>query len=143
MQLDQIFPSRFFKAADLQGREHRVKIQSPKLEQLGDERKLVITFVDRSKEMVCNKTNAAAIVAAFGNDTDGWNNREIILLRNWRGSKRSRATTRSISPSRQRAGQDYRTPRHSELRAARSRTYLDEANVRWKDHQTCRQRSSR
>src|SRR5438034_9313935 len=80
MELAEIFPSRFLKASDLQGKEHRVKIESVKPEQLGDQTKLVISFVDRAKQFVSNKTNSNTIAGAFGTNTDSWIGGEIILF---------------------------------------------------------------
>jgi hypothetical protein len=80
MELASIFPSRFLKASDLQGKEHRMKIQSAKPERLGDQTKVVLTFVNRSKEMVANKTNCGTIAEAFGTDIDDWAGGEIIIF---------------------------------------------------------------
>jgi hypothetical protein len=80
MELSEIFPSRFLKASDLQGKEHRVKIESAKPERLGDQNKLILTFVNRTKQMVCNKTNGNTIAEALGSNTDNWVGGEIILF---------------------------------------------------------------
>jgi hypothetical protein len=80
MELAEIFPSRFLKASDLQGKEHRVKIESAKPERLGDQTKLILTFVNRTKQMVCNKTNSNTIAEALGSNTDNWIGGEIILF---------------------------------------------------------------
>jgi hypothetical protein len=80
MELSEIFPSRFLKASDLQGKEHRVKIESAKPERLGDQTKLILTFVNRTKQMVCNKTNSNTIGEVLGSNTDNWPGGEVILF---------------------------------------------------------------
>jgi hypothetical protein len=79
MKLNDIFPSNYIKAADLQKREVSVVIASAEVEPIGDERKLVLKFQGRQKGMICNKTNANRIAYAYGEDTDAWVGKEIVL----------------------------------------------------------------
>jgi hypothetical protein len=79
MKLNQVFPSNYLKADDLQGREAKVTIRDCKMEKMGDEDKLCIHFVGKDKGMICNKTNANRIAHYFGDDTDGWIGKQIIL----------------------------------------------------------------
>lgn len=81
MHIDQAFPSNFIKASDLQGREIPVIIASADVEKIGNgnEQKLVLKFQGKSKGMICNRTNANRIAYSYGNDTDGWIGKEIIL----------------------------------------------------------------
>ena len=79
VQLSEAFPSNYLKSADLQGREVAVVIAGAEMEMLGNERKLVLTFQGKKKGMVCNKTNAGRIAHLYGEDTDEWIGREIIL----------------------------------------------------------------
>jgi hypothetical protein len=41
--------------------------------------KMLMTFTTAEKGLVVNKTNRAALVAAFGGETDDWNDRVIRL----------------------------------------------------------------
>lgn len=79
MKLNEVFPSKYVKAEDLQGREVPVVISNVIMEKLGDDTKLVLHFQNRSKGMVCNKTNAGRIAYMYGDDTDSWIGKEIIL----------------------------------------------------------------
>jgi len=79
MKLNEAFPSNYLKAADLQGREATVKIRECKLETLGDEKKLITYFVGKEKGLVTNKTNANRIAHYYGEDTDAWIGKEIII----------------------------------------------------------------
>lgn len=80
MNIDNEFPSKFLKSADLQGEAVKVKIKEVKKETLGDDEKLAIYFVGKSKGMILNKTNAYAIKAVYGPDTDEWIGQTIELF---------------------------------------------------------------
>ena len=79
MNINDIFPSKFLKAADLKGREPTVVIERLEMEQLGEQRKLVIYFQGKEKGLVCNRTNADRIAYMYSPDTDGWIGKEITL----------------------------------------------------------------
>jgi hypothetical protein len=59
MRRDQLFPSRFLKASDLQGRSQVVVIEGVALEEIGDDKKTkpVMSFRNRTKAFVINATN--------------------------------------------------------------------------------------
>ena len=80
MNINEVFPSKYLKAADLQGRQVTVKIRSAEQEVMGDDRKLVVYFEGKEKGFVCNKTNANNIAALYGPDTDNWVGSEITLF---------------------------------------------------------------
>lgn len=80
MNINEVFPSKYLKAADLQGRQVTVKIERADQETIGDDRKLVIYFQGKEKGFVCNKTNANNIAFIYGPDTDDWKGCEITLF---------------------------------------------------------------
>ena len=80
MRISAAFPSNYIKAADLQGRNVKVKIDRIEMEEVGGEPKPILYFLDKDKGMVLNKTNASNIAAAFGDDTDEWQGAEVILF---------------------------------------------------------------
>lgn len=80
MELANIFPSKYIKAADLQGREATVTIDRAEIETLGDDRKLVLYFKGKEKGLVTNRTNADRIAHLYGSNTDSWIGRQIILF---------------------------------------------------------------
>lgn len=80
MKLNEVFPSKYVKADDLKGREVPVVIAGVAMEKLGDDSKLVLHFQGKDKGMVCNKTNASRIAYLYGDDTDEWIGREILLV---------------------------------------------------------------
>ena len=79
MKLDEAFPSNYVKSSDIKGRDVKVIIDDYKMEELGDERKLVLYFQHASKGMVLNKTNASEIAEFYGDDLDKWIGRPIEL----------------------------------------------------------------
>lgn len=79
MKVSDVFPSKYIKAADLQGRSHSVVISHSDIEQIGSDRKLVIYFQGRQKGLVTNKTNADRISFLYGQEIDDWQGREIVL----------------------------------------------------------------
>lgn len=79
MKMNDAFPSKWLKAADLNGREETYTISRYAMEKLEDEQKLILYFQGREKAMVCNKTNADRIAFYFGDDLDNWIGKSIIL----------------------------------------------------------------
>jgi hypothetical protein len=82
MKVSACFPSKYLKAADIEGHEVTVQIAAVKLEsmeQSGDT-KPVLYFVGKSKGVVLNKTNSETLSAAFGDESDGWIGRSVVLF---------------------------------------------------------------
>jgi hypothetical protein len=82
MLVDDFFPSKYLSSDDLQGREIRLVIARVESEEVGRDRdkKPILYFTKAKKGMVLNKTNAKMIAAAYGKDTDQWEDREIIIF---------------------------------------------------------------
>ena len=81
MKVGTAFPSKYLKAADLQGREIVVTIDSVEMANIGDdEDKLVVYFQGKNKGMVLNRTNANMLTEIAGTDeTDEWHDVKIKL----------------------------------------------------------------
>lgn len=79
MNVDDIFPSKWLKAADLKGQRIKVVIANVQVEDIGGEDKPVMHFQGKDKGMVLNRTNAGCIAAVYGDELDGWAGREIVL----------------------------------------------------------------
>ena len=80
MNINDMYPSAFLKASDLQGRAIKVKIKDCSFQTMGDETKPVLSFHGKDKEMVLNKTNSMALASAFGPETESWKGKEIELF---------------------------------------------------------------
>lgn len=83
VDISQVYSGDSLKAADLQGRDVSVIIADVQAKDFNDGKKLIISFQGKKKTLVCNKTNANRIARLYGNDTDGWAGREIILYVDW------------------------------------------------------------
>jgi hypothetical protein len=82
--VEDFFPSRFLKAADLGGKEITVtidRVESDMFENDGRKQsKPVIHFREAGiKPMVSNKTNFLMIAAACGKDDKDWPGKRVIL----------------------------------------------------------------
>jgi arabinogalactan endo-1,4-beta-galactosidase len=80
MKMSEEFPSKYLKAADLQGREVRVSMSNVEREKIGDDTKPVLYFKGKDKGVVLNKTNAGTISDAYGDDTEDWYDQPLILF---------------------------------------------------------------
>lgn len=80
MNINEQFPSKYLKSADLKGEVAKVKIKDVIVEEIGTDRKMVMYFAGKEKGMVLNKTNAVTIGDAYGEDTDTWLGQPIELF---------------------------------------------------------------
>ena len=76
------FPSNYLKAADLQNRTIKLKMDKVIFEEIGQEKdkKPVLYFAEVKKGLVLNKTNATTIGAVHGQEFEGWTDKEIELF---------------------------------------------------------------
>jgi hypothetical protein len=88
MKVLDAFPSKYLKASHLEDREVRAMIERVDLELVGSgkdaAKKPILYFKKFDREMpadsmVLNVTNAKVISAAYGDDSDGWENKIIVL----------------------------------------------------------------
>lgn len=79
MNINEVFPSKYLKASDLQGKAVKVIIDKVTVEKMGEDNKPVLYFKGKEKAMALNKTNAQMIAAHYSPETDGWVGREIKL----------------------------------------------------------------
>jgi hypothetical protein len=75
--------SEYLKAADLQGREAAVVISQVKFEKMDGKDRAVLFFLGKTKGLMLNKTNINNIVALYGDETNDWNGKEIVLFPAW------------------------------------------------------------
>jgi hypothetical protein len=84
MHRDDVFPSKYFKTADLNGKAVIVEIARAQLETLknakGEEqRKIVLYFTQAQKTLPLNMTNFDVVADICGNDTEDWPGKRIEL----------------------------------------------------------------
>jgi|SRR6516162_11046435 len=81
MKTADVFPSKYLKAADLGGKHIKLTIAKVQREKLGeDEVKPIMYFTRSKKGLVLNRTNWRAIAVAYGDESDQWTNKEVILF---------------------------------------------------------------
>lgn len=80
MNIEEAFPSKYLKAADLQGRSVVVKMATIRMEKVGDDQRPVLYFVGKEKGVVLNKSNKNSIVDMYGAETDEWTGKPIELF---------------------------------------------------------------
>lgn len=83
MKANDVFPSKYLKADDLNG-DTLVTIKSVTKETMkgksgADETKPVMHFDEMQKGLVLNKTNWAAIAKLYGDESDDWKGQTITL----------------------------------------------------------------
>jgi hypothetical protein len=83
MDFDKLFPGRFLKAADLNGKDVTLTISAVVVDELigdkGTEVKGLISFAGKKKQLVLNKTNGLCFKQMFGRETDAWVGKRITI----------------------------------------------------------------
>lgn len=79
MKISAAFPSNYLKAADLNDRNVKVVMDRVEMEDIGGDHKPILYFQGKDKGLVLNKTNSNNISAAYGDDTDEWAGRQLVL----------------------------------------------------------------
>jgi hypothetical protein len=84
--LDELYPNKYLKPSDLQGKAVRVWIEDAALEPIfnprtaKEEPKIILTFLHKTKRMVLNKTQSLAVAQITGTKTWAlWVGREVRL----------------------------------------------------------------
>jgi hypothetical protein len=84
-KVSDIYQSVWLKAEDLGGAGRKVRIEAINVQQFDNqqtntkENKIVVAFVGKQKRLICNKMQAGALGKMFGDDTDNWLGREVVL----------------------------------------------------------------
>ncbi len=80
--VNDAFPSTYLRAADLNNRTAKLKMEKVVFEEIGQnkDQKPVLYFVGTKKGLVLNKTNATTIGAVHGQEFENWAGKEIELF---------------------------------------------------------------
>lgn len=84
LSYDQLFPSRFLKAGEFNGKPVTLTITAVSLEELekedGTERPTaIVSFKETKRQWVLIKTNAQCLLAMWGPQTDEWIGKRVTL----------------------------------------------------------------
>jgi len=87
---DQLYPGRFMKAGEFQGKKPTLTITAVKLDELegnkGKQVKGIISFKETEKALALNRTNGICIKAMFGKKVQEWVGKRITLFAGtWNG----------------------------------------------------------
>lgn len=81
---DQLFPGRFLKAGEFQGKEATLTIKGLDLEEMEDRKgvktKCIVTFVETKKQLVLNKTNGECLKGLWGRKTSAWLGKRVTFF---------------------------------------------------------------
>jgi len=80
--LNDLFPSKFLTKEDI-GAGSKYTIVGVTQENVGKDEdpvmKPALHFNETKKPFILNKTNGESIAEAYGNNTEGWNGKEIVI----------------------------------------------------------------
>lgn len=79
MKVSKVFSGEYLTAADLDGEDIPVVIESVTEKKFDDGNKLLIAFQGMEKGLVANKTNSGRIALLYGDETEEWVGCEIVL----------------------------------------------------------------
>lgn len=83
-QISDIYPSKYFTAADLKGEAHTFTIVGATVGFIGEgadaKQQVMLEFDGCDKALGLNKTNASAIAGLYGGDTDDWIGEQVVLF---------------------------------------------------------------
>jgi hypothetical protein len=87
---DDLYPSRFLKAGNFDGKRVTLTIKDWDREELegddGKKTKSLISFEETEKQLVSCKTNGLCMKAMFGSDLAAWQGKRVILFPSvWNG----------------------------------------------------------
>jgi len=80
MRIDELYPSRWLKATDVT-KPVLATIRSVTIEEFDEgENKPILNFLGETKPMVLNRTNSTTIAELYGDDTDNWTGKPVVLF---------------------------------------------------------------
>ena len=91
VNFDQLYPGRFLKAGELNGKKVTLTIRDTDLEDLVGEdgkpkAKAIVAFRETEKQLVCCKTNGLSLKAMFGAQLSEWIGKRVTIFPDtWNG----------------------------------------------------------
>jgi hypothetical protein len=82
MKISETFRSKYLKASDLQGKTVEAEIELVTEEEVGElrEKKPVVYFRGKQRGIVLNLTNASVLQSSFGDETDRWIGKPVVVF---------------------------------------------------------------
>ena len=82
MKVSDAFPSKYLSAADITD-SITVTMSHTETTELEGKKKLVLFFKGAKKALMLNKTNASNIAKAYGDETEDWTGKPLVLFTAW------------------------------------------------------------
>lgn len=81
MDYETLYPGRFIKSADLNGKgDVTLVLKAITAEELDGKSKAIVSFEGTKKQLVLNRTNAESVKAMFGRETNDWLGKRITVF---------------------------------------------------------------
>ena len=80
MKLEDFYPSKYLKSADLDGKDVALTIRDVERKQFEEEVKPIVWFEGTTKGLILNRTNFGTIAELHGPDTDTWIGKRVTLF---------------------------------------------------------------
>jgi len=80
MKMSSAFPSDYFKAVDFEEAPQKLVMSKVVMKDIGEDHKPVLFFQGNEKGLVLNKTNANTIAEAYGDESENWSGKEIVVF---------------------------------------------------------------
>jgi hypothetical protein len=81
MKINDAFPSDYIKGSEVE-RPVLYVMSHVEMKDVGDDHKPILFFIGQEKGLVLNKGNAQTISEAYGENTDEWQGKQIVLYFN-------------------------------------------------------------
>jgi len=79
MKMHELFPKKYLEGAEIKDKPILVTITEGKLEEMNDGGYKPVLYFRTGKPIVLNRTNGDTIAQAYGDDSDQWIGKKIIL----------------------------------------------------------------
>lgn len=79
MRYETLFPSRFIRSADMNGKDVTLTIARVFTEDIEDKTKAIMAFEETKKQLVVCRTNAEACKLLWGPECDNWLGKKLTL----------------------------------------------------------------
>ncbi len=85
MNWEAMFPGKYIKSAEFNGKDVTLTVKGVVLEDLpddkgGNKKRGVVSFNETPKALVINRTNATCFAKMFGPETNGWLGKRVTLF---------------------------------------------------------------
>lgn len=81
MKISKTFANTYLNAKDIEGDSLELVIDEVIEAEIAGEDRLVAVFKDFEKSLALNKTNALEIASGYGDETDDWSGKSIVLVK--------------------------------------------------------------